>query len=577
MAVIMTQSEKYKIISEDYYDLILRYNGNPASLDKYKEYSVQIMNEFFAVIYVPVGQVTEGSFASFGFSTVPHCYALTSEQSLDASGVIKLRRAPAFNLRGKGVIIGIIDTGIEYTNPVFRNRDGSTKIISIWDQTIDSEDRYPEVRFPAYYGTEYKVEQINEALKTENPLQLVPTNDENGHGTMLAGIAGGSEDAANEFSGVAPDADFIIVKLKPAKNLIKNYTVIPPAALCYQENDIIWGLQYIVDTARSLERPLAMCICLGTAQGGHDNSGALNTEVSIVGDFPGIALTVSAGNEGNARRHFYHSLNPTEPPIAVELNVGENEYGFSMEFWGTPPLIYTFDILSPSGEYIPKLNESLTVNREIGFFFERTTINLDYNMVEAETGKQEVILRFRNPSAGIWKFMVYGRGDLQGEFHLWLPSDEFITKDTYFINSNPYTTITSPGNSIVPITVTAYNSNTDTLYANAGRGFSASRIFNPDFAAPGVNLQCPDLKHGFTTMTGTGAAAAHTAGITALLLEWSIVNGNYPGWDTVGMKKFLIRGARRRSNLTYPNRDWGYGVLDIYESFDILRSEVVRS
>jgi hypothetical protein len=245
-----------------------------------------------------------------------------------------------------------------------------------------------------------------------------------------------------------------------------------------------------------------------------------------------------------------------------------------MEFWGAPPIIYTFDILSPSGEYIPRISESLIINREISFFFEKTVIDLVYNMVEEETGKQEVLLRFMNPAPGLWKFQVYGRGDLKGEFHIWLPAGDFISNDTYFNNSNPYTTLTSPSNSFVPLTITAYNSNTETLYAKASRGFSTSNILNPDLAAPGVNLQCPDLKHGFTTATGTGAAAAHAAGITALLLEWSIVNKNYPGMDTIGIKKFLIRGARRRNNLDYPNRDWGYGIIDIYDSFNILKADI---
>lgn len=570
----MTQEERYKIISNDYCDFLIRYNGNPASLDRYQEYSVQIINSFFAVIYVPIAQITREFLSQFAYPSLPYCYALASEQSLEASGITRLRRIPDFNLRGSGVVVGIIDTGIDYTNPVFQHADGTTKIMSIWDQTIDSEDGYPKVRYLSYYGTEYTSEQINAALQSNNPLELVPSKDEIGHGTMLAGIAAGSEDDANSFSGVAPDADLIIVKLKQAKNITKELTAIPPDVICYQENDILWALQYVIDAARSLRRPLALCIGLGTSQGAHDNSGPLNTIVSITSNFPGVALTVAAGNEGSARRHFYSSLNPTDPPVIVELNVADDEYGFTMEFWGAPPIIYTFDILSPNGEYIPRIAESLVVNREISFFFERTVIDLVYNMVEAETGKQEVLLRFRNPAPGVWKFQVYGRGDLEGEFHIWLPAGNFISNNTYFVNSNPYTTLTSPANCFVPLTVTAYNSNTEVLYANSGRGYSTSNILNPDLTAPGVNIKCPDLQHGFTTMTGTGAAAAHAAGITALMLEWSIVKNNLPGMDTVGIKKFLIRGARRRSNLNYPNRDWGFGIIDIYNSFNILRTDI---
>ncbi|MHB8130556.1 MAG: S8 family peptidase [Mobilitalea sp.] len=571
---VMTQEEKFKIINNEYMDLIIKYNGNPASLKKYEKYSVHIMNEFYAVIYLPLSEVTTRLVADFGYSAIPKCYSLSSEQSLEASGVTKLRRIPAINLRGQGVVVGIIDTGIDYTNPVFQHEDGSTKIVAIWDQTMDSKNQYSNVIYPTFYGTEYTSEQINQALKSENPLQVVPSMDEIGHGTMLAGIAAGSENKENNFSGVVPDAELIIVKLKEAKQNIMNFYSIPKNVPCYQENDIIWALQYMVDIARRLERPLAICIGLGTSQGAHNNSGPLNTIASLSGDIPSVAISVSAGNEGNSRRHFFSFLKPGAGPIPVELYVGENEPGFSMELWGDPPMIYTLDILSPTGEYIPRILESLVESQSISFFFEQTVINIDYIMIEEETGKQIILLRFKNPTQGNWRFQVYGRGDLQGAFHIWLPSDGFISGNTYFLNPNPYTTITSPGNSTVPITLTAYNINLDTLYLTSGKGYSTSNTIKPDLASPGVNIQCPTLYHGFTNITGTGAAAAHTTGIAAMILEWSIVDNNYPGIDTVGIKKFLIRGAKRSNHLLYPNRDWGFGIIDVYNSFNILRTYV---
>lgn len=571
----MIQEEKYKIISDDYVDLILKYNGNPISLQQYKDYSVHVMNDTYAVIYLPRTLVTARFVTQYNYSSIPHCYALTSEQSLDASGVTKLSKTTALNLRGEGVIVGFIDTGIDYTNPVFLHADGTTKIMSIWDQTIDSVDQYPKTVRPAFYGTEYTAEQINQALKSDDPLQIVPSMDVHGHGTWLAGIAAGSENQEFEFSGVAPDADLIVVKLKETKPFLRNLNSIPENVPAYQETDIIWGIQYLVDSARSLRRPIAICIGLGTSLGSHDNHGTLNTMVSIVGDFPGVAMSITAGNEGNARRHFYSTSDPGNPPITVELNVGENEDGFIMEFWGNPPTIYTIDILSPSGEYIPRILENLSKSQEISFIFESTVINIDYIIVETDTGKQVILFRFKNPSQGIWRFQVFSRGELKGDFHIWLPPGDFISRETYFLNSSPYTTVTSPGNSVVPITITAYNSNLSTILAEAGRGFTASNNVSPTLAAPGVNIQCPDLNHGFTTITGTGAATAHAAGITAMVLQWSIVEGNFPRIDTVGIKKFLIRGARRSSNLEYPNREWGYGMIDIYNSFLILRSDVL--
>jgi subtilisin family serine protease len=490
----MTREERYKITNKDYLDIQIRYNGNPSNLDRYKEFSPHIMNDNFAIIYVPVAQITSELLSKFGYSAIPHCYGLTNEQSLEASGVTKL--------------------------------------------------------------------------------QIVPSMDENGHGTMLAGIAAGSENEQNNFSGVAPDADLIIVKLKQAKSILTNYYSIPNNIVCYQENDIAWALEYIVYKARSMKRSVAICIGLGTSQGAHDNTGFLNSIVSVVADFSSVCISVSAGNEGNLRRHFYSDIDPSKPPVPVELNVSENDSGFTLELWGDPPVVYSLDILSPSGEYIPKIYVSLVHNQEITFISENTVINIDSFIVEVESGKQVIVLRFKYPSPGIWIFKVYGKGDLKGKVNIWLPSDGFISKNTYFLNSDPYTTITSPGNCIVPITLTAYNSNNNKLFVEAGKGFSTSNIINPDLAAPGVDLQCPALDHSFTTLTGTSAATAHTTGITALILEWSIVRNNYPGIDTVGIKKFLIRGANRSSQLQYPNQEWGYGIIDVYNSFNLLRTDI---
>ena len=570
----MTEQEKFKITDPNYFDLVYKYGGDKESLNQFSAYSPHFISDYLAALYLPASQVSPRLVRSFGYPSIPKCYSLCSKESLSASGVEKLRRIPSINLRGQGVIVGIVDTGIDYTNPVFLREDGSSKILAIWDQSIDSADRFPYALYPTFYGTEYSMEQINLALKSENPLQVVPSVDEIGHGTKLAGIAAGSEDRNNDFSGVAPAADLLIVKLKPAKKLLKDFFFIPDNVPCYQENDLIWAIKYLVYKASDLKRPLALCLGVGTSQGAHDDSGFLNTVASIHADTPGVAMTLPAGNEGNMGRHFFSQIDTQTSPVSVEMIVGENVAGFSLELWGEPPTIYTLDMISPSGERIQSLAGTLEENRRITFTFEQTIIYADYVMIEQETGKQLILLRFQKPSAGIWRFLVSARGDLKGEFHLWLPSDGFIPTDTHFISPNQYTTITSPGNCIIPITVTAYDPVTNALYTASGKGFSTSNIINPDLSAPGVNLQCPGPNHEFTTMTGTGAAAAHTTGIAAMLLEWCIVDNNYPGIDSVGIKKFLMRGAGRSNNLIYPNRDWGYGTIDVYNTFNILRTDL---
>ncbi len=566
---MLTESDRQRITSNDYADFMVPYNQDQRVFSLFPQGMVQIMNGSNAVAYVPASLLSGRVISQYGYSVIPAIYGLTSQESLEASGVIRLRRIPVFQLLGEGVLIGIIDTGIDYTHPAFRNADGTTRIASLWDQTIES------AQFPAstLYGTEYSSDTINTALQSSNPLEVVPSTDENGHGTALAGIAAGSADEANDFSGVVPGSELVVVKLKPAKQNLKDFYFIPPNVAAYQENDIMWATQYVIEVARRLNRPAVICIGLGSSMGSHDGKGALSNLLSVGGNFPGIAVVISAGNEGNARRHFFSTIGANDGTVTVEMNVGENEAGFSMELWGTAPNTYSIDILSPSGEYIPRIAEGLQVSRVISFIFDRTVINVDYEIIESSTGDQVIVMRFKTPSPGIWRFQVYTRGNLQGSFHIWLPMNGFIGNNTYFVQPNNYTTITSPGNAQIPITVTAYNpAPGNNLYQQAGRGYTRTGAIKPDFAAPGVNIQCPSLNHGYTTYTGTGAAAAHTAGVTAILLEWAIVRNNYPGIDTVEAKKFLIRGADRSENLVYPNRDWGYGILDIYNVFDQLRA-----
>ena len=567
---LMMPEDRFKIISDDYIDLIIQYNGNFNILKQYEEYSVHSINPGYAAIYLPVSQITNQLSQEFGYAGIPKCYSLSSYESLVASGVTRLRSVPALNLRGEGVLVGFVDTGIDYTNPVFLKEDGTTKIAAIWDQTIESGP-YPELRFPAYFGTEYTSEQINQALNSPDPLEIVPSMDENGHGTMLAGIAAGSENKRNQFEGVVPDAELLVVKLKQAKRNLMDYYFIPPDVPCYQETDLNWGVQYLINTADKLKRPLVVCIAVGTSQGPHGGYGLIGSLLRIVGDCPGVGITIAAGNEAQARRHFYSILDLTKT-VTVELNVAPDEYGFTMELWGSPPMIYTIDILSPSGEFIPAIPQGLFETKVVRFIFDQTVLYINYIMIEQDSGKQVIILRFENPTRGIWRFRVSGKGDIPGDFHIWLPSGDFISNETFFLNSDPYTTITSPGNNLLPITVTAYNAATGALYPESGKGFSTSNIINPDLSAPGVNVVCPTLNNEFTTITGTGAAAAHMAGLVAMIFEWGIINENYPRLDTLGAKKFLLRGAERDSDLLYPNQNWGYGIVDIYNSYNIFRT-----
>ncbi|MGB8450825.1 MAG: S8 family peptidase [Anaerocolumna sp.] len=565
----MDETDQLRYNDEDYADLIVFYLNRPELLKKYSGAIIHYMNEAYAVVHVPLSQISINTVTTYGYSAIPKLYGLTSEKSLEASGVNRLRAIPNFNLRGSGVLVAIIDTGIDYTNPVFLKPDGTTKILSIWDQSMNTGPQTDKLLF----GTEYKSVQINQALTSTNPYDIVPSRDDNGHGTMMAAVAAGNENINENFTGIVPDAELLIVKLRQAKQYLRDFYVIPEDVDCYQENHIMWGVQYCTQIARDLNRPIAICTGIGTSQGSHNGRSYLSTFLSIVGDFPNTAIVTPIGNEGNRRRHYYSTIDPAAGFNSVELNVSKNDSGFTMELWGDSPGIYTIDITSPSGEYIPRISAGLRESSEIKFIFERTIINIDNIIAESQTGEQLILMRFHTVNPGTWKFKVYGQSNLSAGFHIWLPMGNMISNSTYFTKPNIYTTLLAPGSAAIPISITAYNDDNNSLYIESSRGYTRSDTVKPDLAAPGVNYIAPNQNKEFVSYSGTSVAAAHATGIVAMLLEWGSVKGNKPDLDSLEIKNYLIRGAKRDIHSTYPNKDWGYGIIDIFNVFNIFKTD----
>ncbi|SFR72515.1 S8 family peptidase [Anaeromicropila populeti] len=556
------------IISEDYADFIVELENIPERLRENYDFCSNNVNDNYSIAYTPIATLPENLIHLYTYSIYPRCFGLLDTGALEDSGVARIQQIPALNLTGQDVLIGIIDTGIDYTHEAFINPDGTTRIASIWDQTIQSESAFPENLF---YGTEYTKEQINLALASEDPFSIVPSTDDNGHGTFLAGIAAGNPSKANDFSGIATSAELVIVKLKPAKKYLRDFFYIPEDAVCYQENDIMFGIKYLVQTARNLSRPISICIGIGSSQGSHDSRNPLSIYLSAVSDQVGIGISIAAGNEGNSGHHYSGTINEDPGYDTVELNIGANTNGFSMELWGNSPNSFFIDILSPDGEYIPRIPARLKETRRLSFIFAPTIIFVDYEVIESQTGDVLILIRFQNPTEGIWRFRVYSTTNYNPYFHIWLPITNFLSTSTFFTKPDPNTTLTSPANTIYPVVATAYDYTNQSLYINASRGYTRTNVISPSFAAPGVNLIGPDLNNTYTRRTGTSIAAAFSAGTVAMFLEWGIVRKNQPQMDTLQIKNFLIRGARRDDSMTYPNQQWGYGTLDVYNSFNRLR------
>ncbi len=558
----MNREDRYKITSNEYADLMVQGLDTINALSNDPNISVLTVDNRYGVAYLPVENMTSDSVQKFGYTAIPKIYGLLSFVSLESSGVNQVRSDPAYNLRGQGVLVGLVDTGIDYTNLAFRNSDRSTRIVSIWDQTIDS-DNYPDNFF---YGTEFSRDEINNALRSQNPFLILPSTDRIGHGTMLAGVAAGTENTESSFSGVAPDSELVIVKLKEAKPYLRDFFRIRDGVLGYQENDILMGISYLLEVAEGLNRPMVICLGVGTNQGSHEGRSILSNYLRDIGNYVGYSIVTAAGNEGNRGHHYFGEINPARDRELVSLNVAENETGFSVELWGYVPNVVELDIYSPDFEFVTHVPSSLGPQETAEVVFGDTTILIDNQVSETVTGDQLILMRFQNPLAGIWRFVVSGTSDLTTRFHLWLPMYNYISENTYFFNSDSNTSISDEANTTNVITVTAYDPVNETLFYNTSRGFTKNSGLKPDIAAPGVNILAPAPGNTITRATGTGIAASHTAGAAAMLLEWGIVRGNLRIMNNVIIRRMLISGARRYSNIPYPNQDWGFGILDIYNT-----------
>ncbi len=562
------------VSSEEYADFITHYYTAPEEFLRSQEGGcADIVSHQYAVVYSPLPPFGKLTFSSYTYAAIPKLYALLDTVSLEEAGIAPALRLPALSGGGSGVLIGFIDTGIDYQNPLFRNRDGTTRIVGIWDQTLGAGNDVPENGFRSLYGTVFSREQINEALDSPDPLSVVPSADVNGHGTFLASVAAGGEDPANGFSGAAPQASIAVVRLKGAKRYLRDFYLIPEEADAYQENDIMMGVTYLYTLARRFSMPLVICLGLGSSQGSHLGRSPLDLFLDQVSSYTGTVVVVAAGNETGYGTHYTGTLVPNSGWHDVELRVGEGDPGFTMEFWGQAIEIYRIGFVSPTGEVVKPLPTSTGDETAITFLLEQTEVNVYYDITVASTGNQLIFMRFRNPQSGIWHIVVSGTFDIGGMFYLWLPVHEFLSPgNTYFLRPDPDMTITTPGNSRYPLTVTACDPENGGIYLHASRGYARSGQVKPEIAAPGVNVLGAALSPAlYTRKSGTSVAAAYAAGAAAILMKWGIVDGNDPYMNTSVIRTCLIRGAKRNPALLYPNREFGYGTLDLYSAFLTLR------
>ena len=557
-----------RILSNNYFDFIVSQLGQDEFEKIITEDTCEQETEFiYKIIHVERERAEPLTFGRYSYNSIPKCYSLVDTDAMMQAGILQVQNYPTLNLQGSGVIIGFVDTGIDYQNPVFRNLDGSTRIEGIWDQTI--QDGNPPQGL--FYGTEYRRQQIDEALRSGKPLEIVPSRDEESHGTFLASVAAGGANVENQFIGAAPDATIAVVKLKPAKQYLKDFYEIHTDTACYQENDIMLGLRYLNQLAAELDLPLVICIAIGTNQGGHSGLSPLSGLLEIYSNLAKRAIVIGAGNEANQRHHYLGQAENANDIKEVEIRVSSGVEGFCMELWTENPNIMNVTVVSPSGGRTPMFPVRSNDTRGYRFVFEGTKITIDYKLFLERSNAELIFFRLVNPTEGIWKVVVEPVQVAEGIFHLWLPMTEFLKNEVYFLESNPNYTITEPGSTLTGMTVGFYNGSDNSVAISSGRGYPRNGRIKPDFVSPGVNVTGAVARNQFAQRTGSSIATGITAGASALLLEWIVYQLGEGEADSIQVRNLLTLGTERMADEFYPNRTWGYGRLNLYQTFEELR------
>ena len=553
------------ILSEDYTDFIAAYGGNvDSTVNVYDPACYEIVNSGFLVMHKNVDAQT---LENYPYTLIPDLMGLLDTTSMEESGILSVHDRPGSGYLGQGILVGILDTGIDYTHPVFQYSDGTSRILSIWDQTVQSEN-VPD-RFP--YGTLYTREDINAALSAEDPYEIVPSIDEDGHGTFMAGIIAGSEDSLNDFVGAAPAAGIAVVKLKQAKVNLRDYYQIGQNALAYQETDVFMAIQHLIGEAVRYQMPLVLCVGIGNTLNSHEGTSNLSQYLNAINNLTGICVVTAAGNELGKAHHYSGWIPVKDANDTVELKVGEQERGFQMEIWGGLSDVFSVEVISPEGERIARSQSLLGKPIHFEFAFEDSEVYIANKSFGLTSGRFLMVIRLKNPSPGIWTFRIFGERIINGNFDIWLPMEQFMNPDTVFLNPNPEQTIMSGATTSSVLAISNYNHYNNTLAVNSSRGYTLSGVIKPDLAAPGVNVFGPIPGGKYGVKSGSSISAAHVAGAAALLLEWGLLDNHIINMDGNDVRRLLIQGALSSGSDILPNRGWGYGILNLKNTFETLR------
>ncbi|RDY27410.1 hypothetical protein CHL78_009345 [Romboutsia weinsteinii] len=462
-------------------------------------------------------------------------------------GVNFFKNNPNISLTGRGVAIAIVSSGIDYLHPDFIYPDGTSKILYLWDQTKEGS---PPKGY--YIGTEYTKEQINKAIAQKDASL---STDEEGYGTMSAGICAGLGNVNSQYKGVAEEAELIIIKIGKIDGYYNNAMV----SVAYE---------YAYRKAYEDNIPLIIDNTVGTTSLAGVSSRTITSQPFYT---RGLCIVSSAGNEFNAQTHASGVLISSEDIQDVELELAEDEAYLEIDVWLDKPDTARVSVVSPSGNESKVLDVADYNSTSSVFDYAATPYSINYIYPTITSGQQHTIILLRNVKKGIWKIRLRGDNITNGIYNMYLPNRALLKPGTIFRQSNPYSTITYPGNYDDTITVGAYNSKDNSLWQNSSRGPTVSGLLKPDLVAPGVDIIGSYPGGGYATITGTSAASDYTSGCAALFMQYVLVNDLYVDKAfTQLIRSYFRLGAIRLDNINYPNNNYGYGMLNIKSVFDQL-------
>ena len=474
------------------------------------------------------------------------------------------------NLNGTGVLVGIIDSGIDYRHPDFCNEDGATRIAALWDQSVAGENPPPGYRL----GTLFTKEWINDALRKEgeDERRLVPGVDLSGHGTHVAGIAAGNGRASGgKYRGVAYESELLVVKLAEVRS---------GRAAVSGTARLMEAIDFCIRFAMERNQPLALNISYGTREGAHNGQSLLETYLNTVSSMAKCVICVGTGNDGIGRTHAGGRLTE-EKPAELELAVEGREKSLELELWSNYPDKFTVEITAPSGEstqfrygegdeitafgsaflYSARGKTVRLGNAEVEGLWSAPTIY--QNLSELRLG---ITSNGETLGVGIWKIRLIPERIVEGNYDLWI-LEGAESNNTGFVEPDAFRTLTIPSTAEGVISVGAYDFGTLQTAAFSGRGTARETgRMKPDLVAPGVDVISCAPGGGYTEKTGTSMATPFVTGGAALLLEWGVVRGNDPFLYGEKLREYLLSGAQRLPAEDYPNPVSGWGRLCVNES-----------